>query len=315
MLFRQLEYFVAVAEEKHFGRAAAKCHVSQPALSAAIAKLERELDVKLVERGHSFVALTPEGERLLSWARGILRDHDAFKAELRAMRSGIAGTLRLGTIPTASTTSSLVLSGFCSKHPRARVKILSQLSTSELYKRLNAFELDAAIVPVTNDNAPDLEFMPLYEESYALIAPVGMLPGPQLAGSGASSMRWAEAAQLPLALLTTDMRVRQIIDAAFAGAGVTVAPQVETDSVSTLLAQATNGDRACIVPHTWLWTTLMSADLAAVKLTDPVITTPIAVAVDAKGRAPAIARAFVESAKQLRLDEFFARRLGNIFDS
>ena len=68
VLFRQLEYFVAVAQEQHFGRAAKKCHVSQPTLSAAIAKLERELDVTLIERGHSFVGLTPEGERLLTWA-------------------------------------------------------------------------------------------------------------------------------------------------------------------------------------------------------------------------------------------------------
>jgi hypothetical protein len=59
----------------------------------------------------------------------------------------------------------------------------------------------------------------------------------------------------------------------FAGDGITVSPQVETDSVSTLLAQATNGDRACIVPHTWLWTTLVSADLRAVELVGPIANT------------------------------------------
>ena len=99
MLFRQLEYFVAVAQERHFARAAEKCYVSQPALSAAIAKLERELNVTLINRGHSFEGLTPEGERLVVWARRILAEHDAFKAEVYAVRSGITGTLRLGTVP------------------------------------------------------------------------------------------------------------------------------------------------------------------------------------------------------------------------
>ena len=312
VLFRQLEYLVALAQERHFGRAAQKCHVSQPTLSAAIAKLERELDVKLIERGHSFVGLTPEGERLLTWAKRILREHAALKTEMRAVRSGLAGTLRLGTIPTAATTSSLVLSAFCSQHPMARVKVRSQLATSELYRRLRDFELDAAIVPVMQENGQGLEFTPLYEERYAVIAPVGMLPS---TSRPPSTLQWLEAAQLPLALLTQDMRVRQIIDAAFAGVGVTVSPQVETDSVSTLLAQATNGDRACIVPHTWLWTTLISADLRAVELVDPIVTTPIAVAVDSTGHAPALACAFAASAKHLALEEFFTKRLGNTFAS
>lgn len=92
MLFRQLEYFVAVASERHFARAAEKCFVSQPALSAAIAKLERELNVTLINRGRSFEGLTPEGERLVVWARRILAEHDAFKAEVDAVRSGITGT-------------------------------------------------------------------------------------------------------------------------------------------------------------------------------------------------------------------------------
>lgn len=106
MLFRQLEYFVAVAQERHFARAAEKCYVSQPALSSAIAKLERELNVTLINRGHSFEGLTREGERLVVWAKRILAEHAAFKAEVDAVRSGITGTLRLGTVPTASTTAS-----------------------------------------------------------------------------------------------------------------------------------------------------------------------------------------------------------------
>lgn len=87
MLFRQLEYFVAVARERHFARAADACYVSQPALSAAIARLERELKVTLINRRHAFEGLTPEGERLVGWAQRILDEHDALKAEAAAMRA------------------------------------------------------------------------------------------------------------------------------------------------------------------------------------------------------------------------------------
>jgi DNA-binding transcriptional LysR family regulator len=304
LLFRQLEYFVAVAEERHFARAADKCYVSQPALSAAIAKLERELGATLIQRGRNFEGLTPEGERLLVRARRILAEQDAFRAEVRAMRSGVSGTLRVGTIPTASTTSSLMLSAFCSTHPLVKVQIRSQLGASDLYRRLRSFLLDAAIVPVVPDEAQGLEVVPLYEDRYVLVAPAAMLP------TDTSIMRWADAGRLPLALLTPDMRVRQIIDATFAGHGITVSSQVETDSVSTLLAQAATGDRACIVPQTSLWTNLMAGDLRAVKLVDPVLKTQIAVAINAAGSGSPVARAFVATARHLQMDEFFAKRFG-----
>ncbi|MEE6178951.1 LysR family transcriptional regulator [Mycobacterium sp. 050134] len=303
MLFRQLEYFVAVAQERHFARAAEKCYVSQPALSAAIAKLERELDVTLINRGHSFEGLTPEGERLVVWAKRILAEHDAFKAEVHAVRSGISGTLRLGTVPTASTTASLLLSAFCSAHPLVKVHILSRLAATELYRRLRDFELDAAIVHVDPGDDHDVNLVPLYQERYVLLSSADMLP------SGASTLSWPEAAQLPLALLTPDMRDRQIIDKAFAGHAIMVTPQVETDSVASLFAQAATGDWACIVPHTWLWTTTLSAEVRAVELVDPTLKADVALATGSAGPGSPISRALSASAGRLRLDEFFDAQL------
>ncbi len=303
MLFRQLEYFVAVASERHFARAAEKCYVSQPALSAAIAKLERELNVTLINRGHSFEGLTPEGERLVVWAKRILAEHDAFKAEVDAVRSGITGTLRLGTVPTASTTASPVLSAFCSAHPLVKVHILSRLAATELYRRLRDFELDAAIVHADPDEAHDVNLVSLYRERYVVLCPADMLP------SGTSTLTWPEAAQLPLALLTADMRDRQIIDEAFAGHGITVNPQVETDSVASLLAQAATGNWACIVPHTWLWTSPLGGDLRAVELVEPTLEADVALATGAAGPGSPIARALSTSAQQLALNEFFESQL------
>ena len=303
MLFRQLEYFVAVAQERHFARAAEKCYVSQPALSAAIAKLERELNVTLINRGHSFEGLTPEGERLVVWAKRILAEHDAFKAEVHAVRSGITGTLRLGTVPTASTTASLVLSAFCSAHPLVKVQISSRLAATELYRRLREFELDAAIVHSASEDAHDVDLVPLYEERYVLLSSADMLP------SGVSTLAWPDAAQLPLALLKADMRDRQIIDEAFAGHGITVSPQVETDSVASLFAQVASGNWACIVPHTWLWTSPLGAEIRAVEMVDPVLKAEIALATNAAGPGSPVARALNASAQQLALDEFFNTQL------
>jgi DNA-binding transcriptional LysR family regulator len=306
VLFRQLEYFVAVAQERHFARAAEKCYVSQPALSAAIAKLERELNVTLINRGHSFEGLTPEGDRLVVWAKRILAEHDAFKAEVHAVKSGITGTLRLGTVPTASTTASLVLSAFCSRHPLAKVHILSRLAATELYRRVREFELDAAIVHAAPEDAHDVDLVPLYEERYVLVSLADMLP------AGASTLTWPEAAQLPLALLAAEMRDRQIIDQAFAGHGITVTPQVETDSVASLLAQVATGNWACIVPHTWLWTSPLIGEIRAVEMVDPVLNAQIALATNSAGPGSPIARALSTSAQELALNEFFDAQLRGI---
>ncbi len=310
MLFRQLEYFVAVAQERHFARAAEKCYVSQPALSAAIAKLERELNVTLINRGHSFEGLTPEGERLVVWAKRILAEHDAFKAEVDAVRSGITGTLRLGTVPTASTTASLVLSAFCSAHPLVKVQIRSRLAATELYRRMADFELEAVIVHAAPDDNHEVDLVPLYEEHYVLLAPADMLP------SGAPTLTWPDAAQLPLALLTPDMRDRQMIDRAFAGHSITVTPQVETDSVASLFAQAATGNWACIVPHTWLWSSSPvgsdSRAIRAVEMVDPVLTAEVALATNAAGPGSPVARALVASAKELALHAFFDAQLAGI---
>jgi DNA-binding transcriptional LysR family regulator len=303
LLFRQLEYFVAVAQERHFARAAEKCYVSQPALSAAIAKLERELNVTLINRGHSFEGLTPEGDRLVVWAKRILAEHDAFKAEVDAVRSGITGTLRLGTVPAASTTVSLLLSAFCSAHPLVKVRIHSRLASAELHRRLRDFELDAAMMHTAPDEAHDVEVTPLYNERYVLLSSADMLP------SGASTLTWPDAAQLPLALLTPDMQNRRMIDEAFAGHAITITPQVETDSVASLFAQVATGNWACIVPHTWLWASRPNADIRAVEMVDPVLKSEVVLATNSAGPGSPIARALTASAERLALNEFFDAQL------
>jgi DNA-binding transcriptional LysR family regulator len=288
-----------VARERHFARAAESCYVSQPALSTSIAKLERELSVTLINRGQNFEGLTLEGERLVVWAKRVLAEHDALKAEAAAMRSGISATLRLGTGPTVSTTAALPVAAFCALHPLARVKVCSRLSSTELLRQLRDFELDVAIAHFGPDDQSGLEVVPLYEEQYVLL-----VSGDQLVPA-ARTITWAEAAQLPLALLTPDMRFRQFIDKAFASSGAAAAPQVETDSVASLYAHVATGAWASVVPHTWLRAMPVTGAARAIRLVEPDTRAQISMAIHAATPGSVAARAFLNVAVGTPLNDIF----------
>ncbi|HEX3954587.1 MAG TPA: LysR family transcriptional regulator, partial [Stellaceae bacterium] len=97
----KLNYLIALAQEQHFGRAAQACGVTQPTLSAGIKQLEEILGVLLVQRGSRFHAFTPEGQRTLEWARRIVGDERALRQEMRALKQGLAGHLKIAAVPTA----------------------------------------------------------------------------------------------------------------------------------------------------------------------------------------------------------------------
>ncbi|MGW2821366.1 LysR family transcriptional regulator [Streptomyces sp. NPDC001443] len=194
MLLRQPEYLVALARERHFARAAAACHVSQPSLSAAISRLEHELGVPVVRRGRRYEGLTLEGEVVLARAHRILAERDALHQELSMLRGGLAGTLRLAVVPTALPVASLLTTPFCDRHPRARVA-LESLSSADITQGLGGFELDAAMTYLEDDALRNVRRIPLHEERYVLLTPVGGALGE------ARAARWPQAAELPLCLL------------------------------------------------------------------------------------------------------------------
>ena len=101
MQMRHLRYFVALADERHFGRAAASCHVSQSTLSAALRLLEEEIGAPLVERDKRFKGLTAEGVALVDWARRILAERRRLDQEIAALHDGLSGELKLGAVPAA----------------------------------------------------------------------------------------------------------------------------------------------------------------------------------------------------------------------
>ncbi|OBJ70574.1 LysR family transcriptional regulator [Mycobacterium sp. 1274756.6] len=291
MLFRQLEYFVALARERHFARAAQACHVSQPALSEAIRKLENELKVPLVRRGQKFEGLTPEGERLVLWARRILADHEALKQEVVALQSGLTGRLRLGVIPAAASTVAAITDPFCTAHPLVRVQLETSLRSAEIVDRLRRFELDAGIIYPDRQDTADLLVVPLYRENHVLIAGAELLTGQP------APLSWADAVQLPLCLLAPGMRGRHLVDDALAGLGLTATPRLETDSIAALIAQVGTGRWASIVPQSWLRALRPPAGVRAVLLDDPPISAPVVLVTAADEPGSVLTRALVQTAR------------------
>jgi DNA-binding transcriptional LysR family regulator len=301
MLFRQLEYFVALARERHFARAASACYVSQPALSEAIRKLEQELKVPLVRRGQKFEGLTPEGERLVHWARRILADHDALRQEVTALQTGLTGELRFGVVPAAATTVALLTDPFCAAHPLVRVQLETNLRSAEIVERIRRFELDAGILYPDRQDTADLLVTPLYEEQQVLIVGGDLLSGKP------DTISWSEALELPLCLLTEGMRGRQIIDDALATQDLTVTPQLETDSVVALFAHVGTGRWASIVPHTWIRTLGPPAGTSVLRLHDPSISAVMALVTNKAEPGSVLARALAQTAQEARIDAVFGR--------
>lgn len=296
VVLRQLEYFVAVARERHFGRAAEACHASQPALSAGIAKLERELGVTLIKRGHNFEGLTPAGKRIANWATRVLEDQQRLEAEAHSLRRGIVGTLHLGVGRyTINAPVARLVASFGSHHPMAKITISTTESTATMARRLHNFELDAAISSFEPDDAVGLSVTPLYEEKYVLLVSEDQV------ALGDRSISWMQAAELPLVLLTPEMKYRQFIDKTFTNTGAVVDPEVETDSMAALCAHVATGRWASVVPHSLLLGMPPTCGIRAIPLVDPDTGTQISIAVNPGSPNPIAATALVDLAASCEL--------------
>ena len=123
VLMQQLEYLLALARERHFGRAAASCNVSQPTMSVAIRRLERELGIVIVQRGHRFDDFTDEGRGVIAWAHRILAERNELLADVERMRGRLTATARIGAIPTSVPASPLLTTKFLERNPAASVRV------------------------------------------------------------------------------------------------------------------------------------------------------------------------------------------------
>ncbi|TYC51294.1 LysR family transcriptional regulator [Rhodobacterales bacterium] len=287
----KLEMFIALAQEKHFGRAAEECGVTQPTLSATIKQLEEQLGVLLVLRGSRFQGLTPEGERVLEWARRLVADARTMQQELKAVRDGLSGHLRIGTIPTALTFVPELTTPFADQNPGVTFSVLSRSST-EILSLLENLEIDVGITYLGNEPVGKVVQIPLYRETYCLVTSEGA----PLSDRGKVS--WREVSQIPLCLLTKGMQNRRIVDNILARAGTDVAPTLQSDSIVSLFAHVRTGKWASIVPKT-LADTFAGGTLRTIPITEPDAGTMVGlVATRREPHAPMIA-AMLRLAKRM----------------
>ncbi len=170
MTLTELRYIVAVARERHFGRAAEACFVSQPTLSVAIKKLEEELDVKLFERGSNEVSVTPLGEEIVRQAQTVIEQAAGIKEIARRGKDPVSGPLRLGVIYTVGPylLPDLVRQAI-ERMPRMPL-MLQENFTAKLLDMLRTGELDAAILAEPFPDA-GLATAPLYDEPFMVAVP------------------------------------------------------------------------------------------------------------------------------------------------
>ncbi len=249
MTLTELRYIVALARERHFGRAADACFVSQPTLSVAVKKLEDELGVALFERGKSEVAITPVGERVVEQARRVLEELEAVKRIAREARDPLEGPLRLGTIYTVGPYLLPHLVPLLRARAPRMPLIVEESYTARLRERLQAGELDAIVVCLPLED-PGVVSVPLYEEPFVVLLPAAH------PWATREAVGTAELASQTVLLLGAGHCFRDQVVAACPGcAGPTLTPDglqraMEGSSLETIRHMVASGLGITVLPCT-----------------------------------------------------------------
>ena len=308
MLIRHLKFFITLAEEQHFGRAALACHVTQPTLSQAIRKLEEDLNLSLIVRGHRFMSLTAEGEKVLHWGRQIISDYDSLHEDLTGKRGGgLTGALRLGVIPAAMPSVTFLSQEFEARNPLAAIEVRS-MSSRAIERGLETFEIDGGLTYLENEPLEGVRRFPLYEERYVFAC---RADHPFAAEAAVS---WEMAVSQPLCLLSDDMQNRRILNGIAATAGVTLRPKVVSNSFLGVASHLRGGQWCAIVPHTFGFVFGGTTDLVLRDMIEPVHSQMIGLVLSDRSPQSPMALALKECAAgatlQARIDRSFGRAKG-----
>jgi len=240
---RQLEAIVAVAEQRHFGRAARACAISQPALSSQVQLAEEALGQRLFERARRGVIVTRAGEAVVARAREALRALDAVGAAARE-RGPLAGPLHLGVIPTvAPWFLPPWLPKVRATHPELRV-FLHEDQTARIVERLRRGELDLLLLALPIEGA-DLETLPLLDEAFVLAAPEGH----SLAQGGRRRIDETELEDQVVLLLEDGHCLRDQALSVCRFAGAQESSEVRASSLATLIQMVASGLGLTLLPE------------------------------------------------------------------
>lgn len=295
-LFTSLRYLVALHEQKHFGRAADACHITQPALSNAIRALEEEFGTAIVKRGRTFQSFTPEGEQIFITAQRVLHEQELLRQALQSAADQPVGALRLGAVPTVMPIAARFAGILQKRYPGICITVLS-MSSPEIEAGLENLSLDLALgyTGRLNARAARIATVEQYTERYFLLR--------RAAKPAKGSLRilrrpvsWKAASELPLCLLTPDMHNRAVVSAAFSEAGSSVKAAIETNSILTLSLTVQVGEVSSILPGALVSVLRGYPELEAVPLVAPEVLTPIGFMFASGGRPSHTLRAALDMA-------------------
>ncbi|WP_438290056.1 LysR family transcriptional regulator [Streptomyces sp. HUAS TT7] len=244
MQFQQLLYFVAVAETRHFTRAAERVHVSQPSLSQQIKALENELGAELFSRARGNIALTDAGEALLPLARRILADADTARIEVQELAQLRRGRVRLGATPSLCTgLLPDVLRAFHDRHPGIQL-LIEEGGSHDLVRELARGALDLALIVLPLPaGSPALTTIELLQEDLVVVSSPAEAPP----GSG-SSVRIADLRDAPLVMFRHGYDLRELTVAACRAEGFEPAFTVEGGEMDAVLGFVRAGLGVAVVP-------------------------------------------------------------------
>lgn len=300
-LFVSFKYLVALDDHKHFGRAAASCHITQPALSNALRGLEEHFGAVIVKRGRHFAGFTAEGERILQAARRVLREHELLQQDLHSRTEAPSGHLVIGAVPTAMPVAARFAARLQAQHPGIS-PLLRSMSSIELETGIETLALDMTLGYAERQSRPGApppaSMLVQYTERYFLVRR-------KKRGTGPRTLTWAEASRHALCLLSPDMHNRAIVDRAFADAGVAPRVAIETNSTLALAVCVENGEVCSVMPGALMAALVGRSQLEAVPLVSPDVRVDIAFAVHPFNQPSRV----LEAALRLARDEDWLRSI------
>lgn len=288
----KLEYLVALVDTRHFGRAAERCGVTQPTLSTGIKQLETLLGLQLVQRGSRFIGLTPAGEQLLGWAKHIVADVRTMRREIKTVKSGLAGHLKIAVVPPVSSVIVEITTPFLQRHPDVQFTILRKTS-AQILPLLESREVDAGITYLDSMPSDRLQTIPLYNERYRLVISKDALPKSQ------KTVTWAEVAQIPLCLMTSNTRNRQIIERLMRETGHDPKPTLESDSMLVLFTHVRTGRWASVMAARLTDSLELEEAVRVVPIVEPDVAVPIGLFVPLIEPMTSLTTALVQQARQV----------------
>lgn len=296
MTLTELKYVVALAQERHFGRAAQKCFVTQPTLSLALAKLEEELGVRLFERNKNEVIVTPMGENIVEQARRVLDEAGKIQSLAKGSQDQLAGALRLGVIPTIGPYLLPELIPILRRKAPAMPLMIEENFTGNLVPMLRDGEIDVALIalPFT---VPGVLTRALYEEPFSVVVPEGH------AWAKKKRVRPDELSGENLLVLNAGHCFREQVLEACPGQANTANPEGRSgSSLETIRNMVASGLGVSVLPAMALQPKYGNKLVKEIAFTDPVPSRKVAIAWRASFSRPKAIEALGSAVREVKLD-------------